>query len=90
MWDELLTPMEEATQAMHAWAVAEAENGGIAPISHELLGAARDIADLLATRAEAVLIRKDVELLADELVSRGADGVCVVQAMLAELRAQRT
>ena len=32
MWDELLTPMEEATQAMHAWAVAEVEDGGIAPI----------------------------------------------------------
>ena len=32
MWDELLTPMEEAPEAMHAWAVAEVENGGIAPI----------------------------------------------------------
>ena len=32
MWDELLTPMEDAPEAMHAWAVAEVENGGIAPI----------------------------------------------------------
>jgi len=78
MWDELLTPMEEATEAMHAWAVAEVENGGIAPISYELLGAARDLADLLAVRAEVVLIGKDVEALAGELVSRGADGVYVI------------
>jgi hypothetical protein len=56
MWDELLTPMEEAPEAMHAWAVAEVENGGIAPITHQAPEAARDIADLLAARAEVVLI----------------------------------
>lgn len=32
MWDEMLTPMEEAKEAVHTWAVAEVENGGIAPI----------------------------------------------------------
>ena len=66
------------------------QNGGIAPVSYELLRPARDIADLLAARAEAVLIGKDVEALTDEPVSRGADGVYVVPAVLEELRAQRT
>ena len=32
MWDEMLTPMEEAKEAVHTWAAAEVENGGIAPI----------------------------------------------------------
>jgi hypothetical protein len=74
---------------MHGWSLAEAQNGGIVPISYELLRAARDIADLLAARAEAALIGKDVEALTDELVSRRTDGVDVVPALLEELRAQR-
>ena len=32
MWDEMLTPMEEAPEGMDAWVVVEVENGGIAPI----------------------------------------------------------
>ena len=28
----MLTPMEEAKEAVHTWAAAEVENGGIAPI----------------------------------------------------------
>ena len=90
MRDELLTPMDEAAEAVHAWAVAGAENGGTAPLSLELPGAARDMADLLEVRAEAVLIAKAIEGPTDELASRGADGVYVVPALLEELRAQRT
>ncbi|MGB9301146.1 MAG: electron transfer flavoprotein subunit alpha/FixB family protein [Anaerolineae bacterium] len=78
MWDELLVPMEEAAEAMHVWAVAEANQGGIAPISYELLGAARDLADMLAVRTEAVLLGKDLDGLADELVWRGAESVYVL------------
>jgi electron transfer flavoprotein alpha subunit len=78
MWDELLTPMDEATEAVHAWAVAEVEDGGLAPITHELLGAARDVADLLSVEVEIVLIGSDVEALAEELVARGADRVYVL------------
>jgi electron transfer flavoprotein alpha subunit len=78
MWDELLTPFEEASEAMHVWAVAEANQGGIAPISYELLGAARDLADMLGVRAEAVLLGHDLDGLADDLVSRGAESVYVI------------
>ena len=78
MWDELLTPIDEATEAVHTWAVAEVENGGLAPITYELLGAARDVADLLAVEVEAVLIGSDVETLTEELVARGADRVYVL------------
>lgn len=79
MWDELLTPMEEVTESMHVWAVAEVAGGRIAPVSHELVGAARDLADILAVRAEAVLMGKDVGGLAEELISHGADGVYVLE-----------
>jgi electron transfer flavoprotein alpha subunit len=79
MWDELLTPMEEEAEARHVWAVAEVDNGAIAPISYELLGAARDLADLLAVRAEAVLVGEGVGELAQELGWRGADTVYVLE-----------
>jgi electron transfer flavoprotein alpha subunit len=79
MWDELLTPIEDEAEAMHVWAVAEVDGGAIAPVSYELLGAARDLADLLAVRAEAVLVGKEVGGLAEELGWRGADTVYVVE-----------
>jgi electron transfer flavoprotein alpha subunit len=79
MWDELLTPIEEVVEAMNVWAVAEVEKGALAPISFELLGAARDLADLLAVQVEAVLMGSEVRGLADELASRGADVVYVVE-----------
>lgn len=79
MWDELLTPMEEEAEAIHVWAVAEVDRGTMAPISYELLGAARDLADVLAVRAEAVLVGKGIGGLAEELGWRGADAVYVVE-----------
>ena len=50
MWDEMLTPMEEDTEAVHTWAVAEVENDGIAPTTHQALGTAR--ASLISWRRE--------------------------------------
>ncbi len=79
MWDELLTPIEEAAEHMHVWALAELEEDSLAPISYELVGAARDLADLLGVRAEAVLVGKDIERLAEELMWRGADTVYVLE-----------
>ena len=79
MWDELLTPIEEVAEHMHVWALAELEGDSLAPISYELVGAARDLSDLLGVRAEAVLLGKDVERLAEELTWRGADAVYVLE-----------
>jgi electron transfer flavoprotein alpha subunit len=79
MWDELLTPIEEVLEHMHVWAVAELDGDDLAPISYELIGAARDLADLLGVRVEAVLLGKDVEHLAEELIWRGADTVYVLE-----------
>ncbi len=79
MWDELLTPIEEVAEHMHVWAVAELKGESLAPSSYELVGAARDLADLLGVRVEAVLLGKDVESLAKELIWRGADTVYVLE-----------
>ena len=78
MWDELLTPVEEVAEATHVWAVAEVKESSLARVSYELVGAARDLADLLAVRTEAVLIGSGVGGLADLLVWRGADAVHVL------------
>jgi len=89
MWDELLTPIEEAAEAMHVWVVAEVEQGELSPISFELLGAARDLADLLGVRGEAVLLGKGVGELAEQLGWRGADTVYVIEDdRLAEYRTE--
>lgn len=79
MWDELLTPMEEVTEAVNVWAIAELDGDSLAPVSYEVLGAARDLADLLTVRAEAVLLGSNVEGLGEELIWRGADTVYVLE-----------
>lgn len=79
MWDELLTPLDEVAEHMHVWAVAEVEDESVASISYQLIGAARDLADLLGVKAEAVLMGKDVEGLAQELIWRGADTVYLLE-----------
>jgi electron transfer flavoprotein alpha subunit len=89
MWDELLTPIEEAAEAMHVWVVAEVQQGELSPVSFELLGAARDVADLLGVRVEAVLLGKGVGELAEQLGWRGADTVYVIEDdRLAEYRTE--
>jgi electron transfer flavoprotein alpha subunit len=89
MWDELLTPIEEAAEAVHVWVVAEVEQGKLSPVSLELLGAARDLADLLGVRVEAVLLGKGVGELAEQLGWRGADTVYVIEDdRLAEYRTE--
>ncbi|MDH4208542.1 MAG: electron transfer flavoprotein subunit alpha/FixB family protein [Anaerolineae bacterium] len=79
MWDELLTPLEEITEAVNVWVVAETQGNELAPISYEVLGAARDMADLLGVRAEAVLIGVEVQGLAEQLIWRGADTVYLLE-----------
>lgn len=61
--------------------VAETREGGLAPITCELLTAARQLADALgpAHQAAAVLVGDAVASLAQELAERGADAVYVVE-----------
>jgi electron transfer flavoprotein alpha subunit len=65
--------------------VTEVAEGALVPISSEMLGAARRLADELGQPVQAALLGQGVEPLAQELIAAGADKVYVVDdAILAE------
>lgn len=61
------------------WVVCEMTNGNLAPVSLQLLGKARNLADNDNRRVVAVLIGEQVKPFAQELVHRGADLVFVAE-----------
>lgn len=61
------------------WVVAETLGGELRPITLELLGRSRELAEALDTSVEAVLIGADVEQYGDGLTAFGADVVWVAQ-----------
>ncbi len=60
------------------WVYAEQRDGIIAPVVHELLGKARDLAEELETELSAVLLGHEVGNLTSELIAFGSDQVIVV------------
>ncbi|MFQ6016465.1 MAG: electron transfer flavoprotein subunit alpha/FixB family protein [Anaerolineae bacterium] len=68
---------DELSAYRHVWVVAESRDGSLAAISHELLGAARDIADRLGVYVQAVLMGHQVRELSRALIQLGADTVYV-------------
>ncbi|MBC8316562.1 MAG: electron transfer flavoprotein subunit alpha [Desulfobulbaceae bacterium] len=61
------------------WVFAEYRNGRIAPVTFELLGKGRKLADSRNTSLSAVLFVEDMKDLPADLISYGADNVYVVQ-----------
>lgn len=61
------------------WIFAEYRNGRIAPVTFELLGKGRKLADSRNTSLSAVLFAEDLKDLASELIAYGADNVYAVQ-----------
>lgn len=61
------------------WVIAETLGGELRPITLELLGRSRELAEALDTRVEAVLIGDDVERYGDGLTAFGADVVWMAQ-----------
>ena len=57
---------------------AEVSGGAVAPITLEVLGAARRLADQNGEPVQAALIGSGVEGLAKDLIAHGADQVFVV------------
>jgi len=66
------------------WVYAEQEGGKINPASFELLGKATELAGQLGEKVGAVLVGKDMEGLAEELVAHGADRVYIAEHKLME------
>ena len=61
------------------WVVAETLGGELRPITLELLGRSCEIADMLDTSVEAVLLGEDAEHHAGALTAYGADAVLLAQ-----------
>lgn len=77
----------EAMRQRDVWVVAEQDGGRMAPVSLELVGKARELADELGVEVVAVLSGAAVEELACELVEHGTDVVMLVEhPELAEYR----
>jgi len=60
------------------WVFAEQKKGVIQSVTYELLGEGRKLADSLDTELSAVLIGEGIEGRTQELISRGADKVYLV------------
>lgn len=61
------------------WVFAEQRDNEIMPVVYELLGEGKKLADEVGTDLSAVLVGHNVEDLADELITYGADKVYLIQ-----------
>jgi electron transfer flavoprotein alpha subunit len=60
------------------WVLGEQRKGAIVPVTYELLGKARELADKLGVEVSCLLLGANVKTQAQELIHRGADKVYVV------------
>nr|MBC7245150.1 electron transfer flavoprotein subunit alpha [Chloroflexota bacterium] len=68
----------------NVWVFAEQREGVLTKVAHQLMGKARELADTLGAKAEAVLLGYNVEHLAQELIADGADTVYLADDPLLE------
>lgn len=60
------------------WVFVEQEEGKVHPVSWELLGKARELAEALSGEVEALVLGLGVELIAKEAITYGAERVYVI------------
>ncbi|MFH0876756.1 MAG: FAD-binding protein [Candidatus Omnitrophota bacterium] len=65
-------------QAKGVWVFCEQKRGHIQPVSYELLGKGRELADKLKTELSAIFLGSDIQAQSQSLIHRGADNVIVV------------
>jgi len=68
----------------NVWVFAEQRDSALVSVSHQLMGKARELADTLGAKAEAVLLGHNLEPLAQELIADGADVVYLAEDPLLE------
>jgi electron transfer flavoprotein alpha subunit len=61
----------------NVYVYAEQREGVIQPVAFELLGKARDLADVLGEKVVAILAGHNISASANELIAYGADDVVV-------------
>jgi len=70
--------MSDITEYKGVWVLGEQRRGHILPVTYELLGKARELADKLGVEVSCLLLGSKVKDKAQELIHRGADKVYVV------------
>jgi len=65
-------------QYRNIWVIAEVSSGKIQPVTHELLGKARELADARNCEAWTVVMGSGIENMTESLFSYGSDCVIVV------------
>ena len=68
----------DKSQYANVWVVAEVLSGKIQPVTHELIGAARKLADARNSQVWAIVLSSSVTAQASALIPYGADKVVVV------------
>lgn len=68
----------DKSQYANVWVVAEVLSGKIQPVTHELIGAARKLADARSSEVWAIVLSSSVTTQASALIPFGADKVVVV------------
>lgn len=69
----------DKSQYRNVWVVAELLTGRIQPVTHELIGAARRLADLRGTEVWVVAMGSDTAAQAGSLFAYGADTVLAIE-----------
>ena len=75
---------QDINQYKDIWVFAEQRQGKITPVVIELLGEGRQLADTKGIKLNAILLGKDVNGLAEELIAYGAETVYVADDPLLE------
>jgi electron transfer flavoprotein alpha subunit len=68
----------EKLQYSNVWVVAEILSGKIQPVTHELIGAARGLADARSSQVWVIVMGHDIAGQSDSLFAFGADKIIVV------------
>jgi len=76
--------MSDITEYKGVWVLGEYRRGVIQPVTYELLGKARELADKLGVQVSCLLLGAKLKDKAQELIHRGADKVYVVDDLRIE------
>ena len=77
---EMIAPeVDDLDSYQGVWVVAEHHNGEVHPVSFELLGVGRTLADKLGVELAATLVGNQLQDAANELIGHGADRVYLVE-----------
>jgi electron transfer flavoprotein alpha subunit len=72
--------LERNAEYKGVWVVGEQRFGAVQPVSYELLARGRGLADRLGVPLSAVMLGRTDEAGLQELISRGADQVILVES----------